>query len=287
MLERILLQRDVKYSRVDDAMDEMFGLSEEMRADFASQLERLDRKEHYFLDLAAEEGWPKDKLRDKITAIRAERTQITRSLEQTEHQLDTGRQIFYQSLKLLDEPGKMYRRSGEAVRAILNRTFFTRFYVNAGKVTGAEMREPFDILTEAYRFYKNCTAGRIHYRTAPKNNRSAVRSTSPTASTPHDRLSLIDSLASLFERGWSKPIMVGTAGFDSLWELPCQAAAERSSGGWLCAEFPGMPAGPPTAWPAGWCWLAGQAAGLTALPEGRDDRGRGGSPRLSGLVEAV
>jgi hypothetical protein len=58
-----------------------------MGADFASQLERLDRKEHYFLDLAAEEGWPKDKLREKITAIRAERTQIQRGIETTEHQL--------------------------------------------------------------------------------------------------------------------------------------------------------------------------------------------------------
>lgn len=111
-------------------------------------------KEHYFLDLAAEEGWPKDKLREKIAAIRAERTQIQRSLETTEHQLDTGRHVFYQSLDLLDQPATIYRRGGEAVRAVLNRTFLTRLYVDARKVTEAQLREPFDALNEAYRLYK-------------------------------------------------------------------------------------------------------------------------------------
>src|SRR5215467_9024127 len=44
-------------------------------------------------------------------------------------------------------------------------------------------------------------------------------------------------------------------------------------------------------WPFGGCQRAGdigvgQVVGLTALAGGRDDRGRGRSPRLSGLVEA-
>jgi len=202
--------RDQLRGRVDAAMDDMFGLTEEMRSDFANQLDRLDRKEHYFLDLAAEEGWPKDKLRERISAIRAERTQIQRSLEQAEHQLDTGRQVFYQALALLDQPGKMYRRSGEAVRAILNRTFFTRLYVDARKVTEAEMREPFDVLHEAYRLYKT----RTYHRAAPDSARSAMRSAAQTAYAPHDRSTLIDSLTSIFDQGWSKPIMVGTAGFE-------------------------------------------------------------------------
>ncbi len=199
--------------RVDEAMDDSFGLSAEMRADFADQLERLDRKEHYFLDLAAEEGWPKDKLREKIAAIRAERTQIQRSLETTEHQLDTGRQVFYRALELLNQPAGMYRSGGEAVRAILNRTFFTRLYVDASKVTEAELREPFDILTEAYRLYRSRQA-RTYQRRAPVHAGKDMRSAAPVAGAPHDHLTLIDSVASVFDRGWSKPIMVGTAGFE-------------------------------------------------------------------------
>src|SRR6266496_4834743 len=70
--------------------------------DLNYRLEALDTKEHYFLDLAAEEGWPKDKLRVKIDAIRSERKSIKHSLDQAEHQLDAGRQVFYRALELLD-----------------------------------------------------------------------------------------------------------------------------------------------------------------------------------------
>src|SRR5258708_39454514 len=105
----------------------------------------------------------------------------------------------------------MYRRSDEAVRAV-NRSFFTRLYVDAGKVTEAELREPFDVLTEAYRLYK--TRSRTYQRRAPVHATKELRSAAPVAGAPHDRSSVIDSLASLFGKGWSKPVMVGTTGFE-------------------------------------------------------------------------
>jgi hypothetical protein len=119
---------------------------------------------------------------------------LTTLIDRTEHQLDTGRQVFYQALELLDHPGTMYRRSGEGVRAILNRTFFTRLYVDAGKVTVAELREPFDVLNEAYRLYKTRTA-RTCRRPAPVGARSTMRSAAPTVCA-HDRFYL-DRLACL------------------------------------------------------------------------------------------
>ncbi len=54
---------------VELAISEHYELSEELRGQFTTQLGKLDRKESYFLDLAAEEGWPKDKLRVKLQAI--------------------------------------------------------------------------------------------------------------------------------------------------------------------------------------------------------------------------
>lgn len=66
---------DVKAS-VDEALKADFSLTAEMRDKYTRRLESLDRKEDYYLDLGAEEGWPKDKLRSKIAAIRDERQSI-------------------------------------------------------------------------------------------------------------------------------------------------------------------------------------------------------------------
>jgi hypothetical protein len=66
---------------ITEAVAEQFELSDEMRATFTTQLDKLDRKESYFLDLAAEEGWPKDRLRVRLDGIRHEQAQLTRQLD--------------------------------------------------------------------------------------------------------------------------------------------------------------------------------------------------------------
>ena len=145
---------------VQAAMSEHYELSEELREQFTAQLEKLDRKESYFLDLAAEEGWPKDKLRAKIQAIRDDQTKLTRQLAQATNQLETGRQIFLHALDLLDNPHEMYQAGNETVRSILNRAFFTKLYVDGKRVTGHEMAEPFDVISEAYTIFRQAKAER-------------------------------------------------------------------------------------------------------------------------------
>lgn len=146
--------RNAVRAGVDAAIVEHFELSDELRAQFTAQLDKLDRKESYFLDLAAEEGWPKDKLRAKLTAIREEQAKITRQLDAATSQLETGRQVFLTALELLADPAALYEGGGETVRAILNRVFFSRLYVDGSKVTDQVLNEPFDILREAYVIYR-------------------------------------------------------------------------------------------------------------------------------------
>ena len=133
---------------VDEAARESSGLSDEMREQFTRRLEALDKKESYLLDLAAEEDWPKDKLREKIAAIRTERRDIAHSLAQTETQLDTGANTLRKALALLDTPAQMYAEGDEVVRSILNKAFFTRFMINGEKIMDSELKEPFDVMTD-------------------------------------------------------------------------------------------------------------------------------------------
>lgn len=159
----VILPEDIRAKvreGVQAAVDEHFELSDDMRVQFMRQLEKLDNKENYFLDLAAEEGWPKDKLREKINGIRDDRKKITRQLEAATSQLETGRQVFLTALKLLDDPHALYERGNETVRATLNRAFFTRLYVSGGRVTDQELTEPFNMLHEAYVIYRERQAER-------------------------------------------------------------------------------------------------------------------------------
>jgi Recombinase zinc beta ribbon domain len=136
------------------AVSDHYELSDDLRAQFTQRLEKLDNKESYFLDLAAEEGWPKTKLREKIDSIRGERQKITRQLDQTTSQLDTGRQVFTTALDLLDDPSALYRKGHEQVKSILNKAFFTRLYIDGRKVSDHQLTEPFDMLHEAYTIYR-------------------------------------------------------------------------------------------------------------------------------------
>jgi site-specific DNA recombinase len=198
-------------------------------------------EESYFLDLAAEEGWPKDKLREKINSIREERRKITRQLDQTTNQLETGKAIFLTALDLLDDPHALYRRGNETVKSILNRAFFTRLYVDGSKITDQELNEPFNMLHEAYTISRRRQAeprhqGPTYHRTngalaltadlaATTTNPEAVawsglpqiaRSASlltETGATSRDDLTEALALV-LADAGSSTAVLVGTTGFE-------------------------------------------------------------------------
>ena len=86
---------------VDAAVAAEHGLPEDLREQYAKRLEALDRKEGYFLDLAAEEEWPKHKLRERIDVIRREIADIQRAIEQADQRLDIGHGLMHDALALL------------------------------------------------------------------------------------------------------------------------------------------------------------------------------------------
>lgn len=206
---------------VDDAASSHCELDAELRDQFSKRLDALDSKENYLLDLAAEEGWPKDKLRSKIAAIRTERKTITDRLNHANRQLEIGRDLLHQALDLLANPHAMYRSGNETVRTILNRTLLTKLYVNGRKISQHELSEPFDVLHEAYQRYRSQRRGNHTYhrhsgalvptqRPAP-----ATDNGSPLAEEGASGETLIDSLGlALWGQGWSKAVMVELTGFE-------------------------------------------------------------------------
>jgi site-specific DNA recombinase len=209
---------------VDAALAQNFTLSDSLRKQYRNRLEALDRKEDYFLDLAAEEGWPKDKLKTKIEDLRRERRSIQRQLDQTEGRLNTGRDIFYRALELLDDPQAMYARSGEQVRSILNKAFFTKLYIEGRKVSEQELREPFDILVGAYEAREQQAAHprapkrvATYYRrsgslSVPETDKRAISVTGDSALG--DRSAVIASLLLDLGHSWSKGVLVEVAGIE-------------------------------------------------------------------------
>jgi hypothetical protein len=194
---------------VDTAVQSHRGLSDELREQYLKRLEALDRKEGYFLDLAAEEGWPKDKLRSKINTVRQESAGIRRTIEAADARVDVGQQIFHDALALLDQPGRAYRLADEHIRAMLNKAFFTRLYVDGGKIAGHDLREPFDKLIGAYEEY-------VIARTSALLDGLAAKSAEAlTDSGARNQDLAVDSNAlTWWVSGWSTTNMVGITGFE-------------------------------------------------------------------------
>ena len=149
---------------IDEAAAEDFQLTAGLRDHLGNRLDALDRKESYYLDLAAEEGWPKDKLRTKLTDLRVERVSIQRKLNESETALDTGKAIFYRVIDMLRSPGEFYAKGDETVKTAMNRAIFTRFMIDGDKVAVHEMAEPFDMISKTHqrtqrRSYQRVTGG--------------------------------------------------------------------------------------------------------------------------------
>ncbi|GLZ30788.1 hypothetical protein Lesp02_29770 [Lentzea sp. NBRC 105346] len=202
---------------VDASATDGQALTAALREQLEKRSDKLDAKESYFLDLAAEEGWPKDKLREKIGTLRTERETISRQLEQDGSGLATGRNVLHRALDLLERPEAAYRAGNETVRSLMNKVFFTRLYADGKKAAVLEhaLQEPFDgILSAEYRLYSRGDEARSYHR------RSLVvdmeRATVPCGTGGSDLgVTLADALERfLADKGSSKPAVVEVPGIE-------------------------------------------------------------------------
>jgi site-specific DNA recombinase len=218
---------------VDASLTDTLVMTETVRAQLTARLDGLDQKESYFLDLAAEAGWPKDKLRTKIDGLRAERTSIRRELDRTQRQDETGREVFHRALELARDPQAMYRRGGETVRRILNAAFFTRLYVDVDEIVGQELREPFDVLRSVHDGYHRRPAQRTYRRSSAALQHKIA---APTSGNGDQGFSLTDWLAQTpGGHVSSKAVMVGHEGFEPDPVVEAEIGGPGDEGGQLAA----------------------------------------------------
>ena len=113
----------------DTVLTELDGITS-LKRRLTARLTTLDTKEDSYLDLIGDPDWPQDKIKAKIAALRAERTQIDTQLAETTATLDTGRRYFLAALDLLTDPQAMYRHGSDDVKHALAKVIFTKLYID-------------------------------------------------------------------------------------------------------------------------------------------------------------
>jgi site-specific DNA recombinase len=221
--------RTLVQSLTDQAAANNNKLSDDMRNKLGTNLAKLDKKENYFLDLAAEESWPKDKLRAKIDTIRDDRKNIERTLEQAENQLDDGIQFLTLALELMTDPHTMYQTGSDTVRTIMNRSIFTKLYADSDTITNHELHEPFNVLADAYTTWQgyphqtDTTPGlrTPNHATRPRSTLHATKPTQHSSAAPETRYGATGHLTvppalALAGQGSNKTPMVELSGIEPL-----------------------------------------------------------------------
>jgi site-specific DNA recombinase len=194
-------------TRLDEALALDQGSTQSIRDRLAGRLAALDTKEDNLLDLATDGELPKDKIKERLMAIRDERASIKRDVERLDAELAVGRQVFTLALDLLDRPQELYRQAGPSVRQMLNRTIFTKLKMDGGQVTSDELAEPFDVLVSAGRAY----ARRAYQRARTPRAASLVMMEDGSL---EDITSTDLLILALGGTGSSKTVMVGATGFE-------------------------------------------------------------------------
>ena len=195
-------------AKLDEALASDLGSTQAVRERLDARLDALDTKESNLLDLAADGDLSKEKIKEKLIAIRDERAGIRRDIQRLDAELATGRAVFAVALDLLDQPKELYRQAGPALRKTMNETIFTKLKLDGATVAADELAEPFDVIVPAGRAYGR----RTYQRKRPPMLVSGVAFHEGVSA---DNLTSTDLLElALGGMGSSRPVMVGATGFE-------------------------------------------------------------------------
>jgi site-specific DNA recombinase len=183
-----------------------------MSEQLTTELARIDRQEENLLDLAADGSLPSDKVRTRLTRLKAERKEIQGRLANSDDRLGSGATVLEMQLDLLEHPQELYRQLTDHGRRLLNQAVFYELFVEQDQedltiqVVGQTYTEPVRDLMLAARAYEQ-----------QLGDNGATNANRPALNGEPVRETLAGLLEPVFsDRGWSKTAMVELRGLEPL-----------------------------------------------------------------------
>ena len=200
--------------QLDELLKDELGSLSTLKKRLSARLKELDLREDHYLDLLGEPDWPQDKLKQKLVAIRHEREEISRQLDDAGGKLEIGRQFFLLALELMRDPKAYYERAAHypAIRHAMNKVIFDRLYLGLEGVAAHDLAPGFADLVQLM------PAPQIYERrdyTPPAMQIERPESRSVWKSETRDWF--VEGTTPIpvqTGQGWSKADLVGVAGFE-------------------------------------------------------------------------
>jgi hypothetical protein len=145
--------------RAGDVLADSEGSARLLKKQLTTQLESLDVKEANLIDLAADGTIPRDKVRERLRDIAAQREKLSERMEAVTEDLGDGVALIDECLKLLEHPQELYGRCTDEQRRTLNQALFVKLLIQEDTITGHHLNEPFAELHTLQRVQNLIAAG--------------------------------------------------------------------------------------------------------------------------------
>lgn len=195
----------------DDFTNEQSSIRD-LEAALTKRLNDLDAREERLLDLA-EEGLPRQKIRQRINQLREDRARIESERREAGAAITTGADVLDQCLALLGDTGQLYRQANDLARGSLNEAIFKRLFIDEDGVRTTDLRPPFDGILQAAASLRESSA---NANSAPEHDHDVTASQGAVLSLSH----VLPACEGKTSRGWNKRLMAEDRGLRRSLALP-------------------------------------------------------------------